>query len=568
MLCWGAWAGEVTGRVFIDADADGRWDEGERPLAGALVSDGLSIVATAADGTYTLQSPDGPQVIFVVNPEDTWPLQGFHRYVQVGPATVDFPMQQQEQEVPFYFVQGTDLHVRTDPAVVAQVQRYVNAVNSIPLPIAFVVHTGDLVVDTNHSTVEEARALFQAYLDMMAGFKMPLINLPGNHEHVAVFRDDVPPDTPGWGKGLYREMIGPTHFAFTWAGVHFIAMDGTTTAGGVMKYGIPDECMAWLREYLSYVDPSRPIVMLVHEPFQTLARKAEVERALEGRRVLLALSGHGHGIAYWPFADTTEIMGGATSYAWHGSGFGPNPMGYHVIRITEDGFEDAFADWAERYSVTIRKPARSAILTGPTVVDAALFDPADEVTSAQVALGDDVVEITDFGSEGLYRTFTTTLDASGLVDGFHDLVVTLHGTGEPEVERQPFLALTGTQEPFTTAVPATLRFRVQRVEAADRVLVNGVEVATIPPDAKDRELVTAEVPAALLRRTNAVEFVSGPMAGEAGWDEFQVLSVELIHEGRSYTDFRYRKATPVAIKPGDGEAGRATFYIDLTRPEQ
>lgn len=557
-------ADTISGRVFIDLNDDGLWQAEEPTVPGALVSDGLTIAVTGDDGMYALSSPEGEQVVFVVNPAGTWPARGFHRNVTVGPAQADFPLARQEQTVPFHFVHATDHHIR--PNVGPMMARYVQAVNDLPLPIAFVVHTGDQVSDVNRTTIEQGRALFDAYKEMVADLRPPLIDLPGNHEHAAVSRDDVDPATPGWGKGLYREMMGPMHFAFNYAGVHFIAMDGTDIVDGKMVYGIPAECMEWLEAYLGHVEQGEPIVMLIHEPFNTLAQKRQVEELLGGHNVLLALSGHGRGIAYWPFAGATEIMGGAASYAWHGAGFGPNPMAYQVIRITEDGFENAFADWAAQYSLTVTTPPRAAPLTGETTVEALLFDPAEEVRAVDVEFGPQQARITDFGTRGLSRSFTVEFDAAALPDGFHDLAFTMHGEGEPFIARHPYLVVTGIEEPFEAAGPATLRFRPFRVRAANAVFVNGTEVGRMPADAPDRQWLDFEVPAEVLRRLNVIELVTARLPDDTGWNDFAVDGVEMRYEGQVYDDYRAYKYAVTRARPEGDEAGRVTFYVDLTRP--
>ncbi len=556
-------AATVTGRVFLDADGDGAWQEGEEALAGALVSDGAQIVTSGADGIYSLDT-DGPTV-FVVNPTGTWPSRGFWRPVGDRTTGSDFPMSRQEQPLPFYFVQGTDHHIR--PEIADKMTMYVEAINSLPLPLAFVVHTGDMVVDVNLATVPDSRALFEAYQEMVAGLKMPLFHLPGNHEHVAVLREDVPSDTPGWGKGLYAEHFGPLHYAFTYAGVQFIAMDGTDLVDGKLQYAIPEGCMAFLETYLQHVEPGTPIVMLIHEPFVTLAQRGRVEELLEDYKVLLALSGHGHGIASWDFAGGKEIMGGATSYAWHGAGFGPNAMGYHLLKITGDGFENAFGDWAEKYPVTVDAPARSDTLTGKVQVRARFLDPAGEVTAVDARIFDSAATVDQFGTDGLYRTLTCELDASQAPDGFEFLQLVLSGEGEPMVEKQPFLVLTGRQDEFAARGPAELRLRLHEVAAANAVLVNGVEVAKTAPDAGEGDWLKVEIAAEQLRRLNAVEVVAAKPADGEKHDDFWLDGVDMVYEGKVHADQRGYKWWPYKVVCTGDEPGRRTFYIDLTLPE-
>lgn len=43
-----------TGRVYVDKNKNGVFDPGEKTWAGIKVSDGLNVVETAADGSFTL----------------------------------------------------------------------------------------------------------------------------------------------------------------------------------------------------------------------------------------------------------------------------------------------------------------------------------------------------------------------------------------------------------------------------------------------------------------------------------------------------------------------------------
>lgn len=563
-VCAMSWGGTISGRVFLDANDDGLYQATEEAVTGALVSDGLTIVASGTDGRYRLESPDGEQVVFVVNPSGTWFPRGFSRLVQVGPAEADFPLVRQEQKLPFCFVQGTDLHIR--PEIADKMARYVAAVNALPLPVAFVVHTGDLVVDSTMATsAAYARDLFAKYKEMVAGLKPPLINLPGNHEHVSVGRPEVSPDSPGWGKATYRELFGPMYFAFNYAGVSFLALDGTDIVNGKGVYGIPAQCLAWVKAYLDRLPMDARLVLLIHEPIISLPQRAELEKMLQGRKVVVGLCGHGHGIAYWPFAGTTEIMGGTTSYAWHGSGYGPNPLGYHVVRITDTGYEDAFGDWATRYSIAVRQPQRTSTLTAGVRVEGQILDPAGEVRSLELRWGTSQSTVTSFATQGLARTFSADLDAADLPEGFHDLTLTANGKGEPEVERQPFLVLSGKAEPVTLDQPVTLRLRLRNVNAADVVTVNGKEVGKADPAQKGQTL-SLQVAPADLKRLNLVE-VTAARAADGTWDQFEVDGVEMLSGGKSTYDYRRGKYSVLQVRTAGTQPGKGSWYLDLLRPD-
>ena len=48
-------AATFSGRIFLDQNRNGRLDPGENGVAGVVVSDGHSVVLSAADGRYSLE---------------------------------------------------------------------------------------------------------------------------------------------------------------------------------------------------------------------------------------------------------------------------------------------------------------------------------------------------------------------------------------------------------------------------------------------------------------------------------------------------------------------------------
>ena len=56
-----------TGHVYVDKNKNGVFDKGEKPMSGVKVSDGLNVVETAADGSFTLPVMPG-NVLFLLLP--------------------------------------------------------------------------------------------------------------------------------------------------------------------------------------------------------------------------------------------------------------------------------------------------------------------------------------------------------------------------------------------------------------------------------------------------------------------------------------------------------------------
>ena len=57
-----------TGHVYVDKNKNGVFDKGEKPMSGVKVSDGLNVVETAADGSFTLPGHAGERFIFITTP--------------------------------------------------------------------------------------------------------------------------------------------------------------------------------------------------------------------------------------------------------------------------------------------------------------------------------------------------------------------------------------------------------------------------------------------------------------------------------------------------------------------
>lgn len=55
------------GRVFIDANANGRYDRGETLLAGIPVSDGCRVVTTDAKGRYRIEVGEGSSLFPILD---------------------------------------------------------------------------------------------------------------------------------------------------------------------------------------------------------------------------------------------------------------------------------------------------------------------------------------------------------------------------------------------------------------------------------------------------------------------------------------------------------------------
>jgi len=394
-------------------------------------------------------------VLFVVNPPGTWPSGPWHRTLASLTAPVSFALRPAEQPEPVTFVQGTDIHLH--PAATAQYEQYVAHVNASLYHPAFVVHTGDLVRDANRATLDEAVRLFDLYDQLSAQLDLPRREVMGNHEVFGQTHPDVPPDTPGYGKSLYRRRYGPATYAFRYGRYHFIALDATLTAPGVVTYGLTDESAAWATAYLNLLAADEPVVLLVHEPLGDRPSEQRLAALLATKQRVATLCGHGHSRSVGQWAGAPQVMGGAVSYAWHGyQPFPPQPWGYVIWRLADGQAEWAFADWAEERSIDVAQPSYATPLTVPSPIAATVNDPQGDITAASASLAGRTMPLTVGRTAHLSSQLSGQLEPTGLDDGVYDLVIDAKAGERGFRHTLPLVVVTGRQTPFQAAGDATL----------------------------------------------------------------------------------------------------------------
>jgi len=253
--------GPVAGIVFEDTNRNRQRDPGERALGGVAVSNQREVVQTAADGSYSL--PRGPYgLVFISVPDGYVPVGDFWRVVP-GPA--DFPLTPQQTSATFTFMHASDTHVSRQ--TIARLQQ-LRAIADTYRP-DFVLVTGDLVRDALRVGEEEARGYYDLYTQEVRRFSVPIWSVPGNHENFGIERhlSLVSATHPLYGKGMYRQRLGPNYYSFTHGGVHFVGLDSVDIAD-LWYYGhIDDVQLAWLKADLSHLPAETPVVTFNHIPF-------------------------------------------------------------------------------------------------------------------------------------------------------------------------------------------------------------------------------------------------------------------------------------------------------------
>ena len=254
----------VSGVVFEDTNQNGRRDAGERGLGGVAVSNQHEVAQTAADGSYMLRGA-GYGVVFVSLPSGFVSVGRFWQTAPPAAGGADFALAARPSSATFTFIHASDTHV--SKASVARVQQ-LRAIAEARRP-EFVLVTGDLVRDALRVGEEEARGYYDLYTEETGRFTVPVWSVPGNHENFGIERhlSLVSSSHPLYGKGMYRQRLGPNYYSFTYSGVHFIGLD-SVDINDLWYYGHIDSTqLGWLRSDLARLPQGTPVVTFNHIPF-------------------------------------------------------------------------------------------------------------------------------------------------------------------------------------------------------------------------------------------------------------------------------------------------------------
>jgi hypothetical protein len=261
-----AQTGNVSGSVFVDANANGIRDAGEHGLAGVAVSDQRVIVTTDASGAFQLPSR-AHGIIFVSVPDRYRAIGKFWRSVDDAPSNLSFGLAPVAGRREFSFIHASDTHIA--PASVERTRRLRTLVDS--LRPAFLLITGDLVRDALRVSEVEATGYYELFVRESGAFRTPVWTVPGNHENFGIERQlsKVSAQHPLYGREMYHKYLGPDYYSFTYGGVHFVGLN-TVDIDDESYYGHVDSLqLAWLERDIALVPASMPVVTFDHIPFAT-----------------------------------------------------------------------------------------------------------------------------------------------------------------------------------------------------------------------------------------------------------------------------------------------------------
>ena len=294
-----AFSGEVlNGIVFMDLNANGIHEKGEPGIEGAAVSDGISVVRSGADGTFTLKTGDPKPTVFISTPSSyVIPAKGgWFINVKDSGKKLDFPLVKDPvSQENFSFVQITDTHIQSSLSDKPNGQFHYKYVaggetwkyffeKAIPQILksetnaSFIVDTGDIGIKESASSPANDARLFREKVDKLT---VPYFFVPGNHD------------------GLETLEICPSYYSFNRGKMHFVFLKRFPNVETVEL----TRQFEWLKKDLAFLPPNTPTIFFCHAVFgmesyggieKSINRNPEFTKIIEACDAKAFMYGHIH----------------------------------------------------------------------------------------------------------------------------------------------------------------------------------------------------------------------------------------------------------------------------------
>jgi hypothetical protein len=283
----------VDGAAFVDINANGIWDTGEKAFAGLHVSNGRDIVMTDKKGRFAIEKIKG-RFIFGIKPTgyrfalDEDCQSRF--YLHPNSESFHFPLYKSDEPAKFSAI------LMGDPQVYAQDQiNYLGEVATDELlksDYAFTMVLGDMVGNTLPLLPQVKATLGKSQKACYYAI--------GNHD-----RDRGAFDDPAiQDNDSYEAVYGPDYYSFNWGQTHFLVLNNVLTVeprnqkGSDYVPGIHPMQLEFIKNDLATVPEEKLVVVCAHIPFFFGDKKDKITRLmlemLQKHPKVFMATGHAH----------------------------------------------------------------------------------------------------------------------------------------------------------------------------------------------------------------------------------------------------------------------------------
>ena len=348
-------------------------------IEGVVVSDGVEVVVTNANGVYQLKSQKEHGYVFVSVPSgyeaiSNGVLPRMHRLLTAAKnikERADFALVESEGQEDAKILLLGDIHLARRTNDRAQFADFVTDVNSYLAAHngekIYGLTLGDMVWDLYWKVNNYS---FREYLQEMSTIKgLTIWQTIGNHDHSMYYPGDKLTVVD-----YYKEIL-PPYYSFNIGGVHYLVLDNvectnsskTTDGKGNPCYersytaNIVSDEMAWLQKDLANVPETTPLVVTMHIPMYNedgsyrmgTSISSQLESMLSPYQEVHMFTGHTHTV-YNNDKSSSHIFhhtSGAVCGTWWWSGYETpgvhigqdgSPGGYAILSVKNGEFSWQF----------------------------------------------------------------------------------------------------------------------------------------------------------------------------------------------------------------------------------
>ena len=224
---------------------------------------------------------------------------------------------------PFSFVQISDTHIGFNkPAnehVTDTLQKTINAINALPTPPAFVMHTGDISHLSKPAEFDQAKQL-------LSQLKVPLFTLPGEH-------DTIGDRGKAYDEAFNRKDVREGLQVWDQAGIHFVSLTNVLDFGATGTGKLGQAQLDLLSKDLAAQKQDTPLVIFSHIPLYDLypkwgwatADSAKLLSLLSRFASVTVLTGHIHQVIEHREGNIRFHTAAGTAYPLPAPGKGEQP---------------------------------------------------------------------------------------------------------------------------------------------------------------------------------------------------------------------------------------------------
>lgn len=235
------------GKVYLDSNANRKYDIGEKCIPDVCVSDGRNVVKTDNKGCFDLPGHGNERFIFITTPSGYKTFNGYYQRIDESIQSYDFALYPYDSAVSkdgshsFIHISDTEISDTTGHSIwVGNLRKYIESEN-----IGFIVQTGDICYEAG----------LKSHIKLMNSVNMgiPIYYCIGNHDLVK----------GKYGEKLFEDIYGPVWYSFDMGNVHYIVTP--MAHGDYAPSYTQEDVYEWLVNDLALQPEGKPVMIFNHD---------------------------------------------------------------------------------------------------------------------------------------------------------------------------------------------------------------------------------------------------------------------------------------------------------------